>query len=321
MTRLFKFATAQSWSWLIDLFLLGMGCLVFYMLWLGHYPLFTPDEGRYAEVAREMVRTHDYITPRVDGVAFLDKPILYYWLEACAMHFFGVKEWAIRLFPALFGVAGVLAVYLFGRGLFDRRTGILSAFILATTPLYFGAAHYANLDLEVAVLMSGCLLAFVTAFTALRSYKQSLYFLLGVVLSAFAFLTKGLIGIVLPGAIIVCWLVLLRRWSLLAKMPLVIGMILFVAIALPWYALVARANPEFLYYFFVTQQFARFVSVSNFNNQMSFWFYIPVVLIGFLPWTGFLLQAFGKSFRAMSANLQSASIQLYLLLWIVIFID
>src|SRR5579862_9516747 len=137
-------------------FLLDLLCLTaligfFYYFYLGTYPLFTPDEGRYAEVAREMVATGDYITPRVNGVAFLDKPILYYWLQAAAIHLFGLKEWALRFFPALLGLLSCLVTYSCGCVLFNRRTGLLASLILATSPLYFSGAHYANLDLEMAV--------------------------------------------------------------------------------------------------------------------------------------------------------------------------
>src|SRR5579864_7807694 len=92
--------------WVKDLFWLALSLGLFYALWIGTHPLFTPDEGRYSEVAREMVVSGDYITPRLNGVAFLDKPALYYWLQAIAIHFFGLKEWTLRLWPALMGILG-----------------------------------------------------------------------------------------------------------------------------------------------------------------------------------------------------------------------
>src|SRR5580692_7343889 len=138
---------------LIDMLFLTVMLGIFYALWMGSYPLFTPDEGRYSEVAREMVVTGDYITPRLNGVAFLDKPVLYYWLQASAIHLFGLTESALRFWPALLGILSCLIVYLAGRQFFNRRTAIFAAIILATSPLYYAASHYANLDIEVASLV------------------------------------------------------------------------------------------------------------------------------------------------------------------------
>src|SRR5580692_6687416 len=112
-------APQATWFWDI-LLLTGLFALL-YFLGLGSYPLFTPDEGRYSEVAREMIATHNYITPNLNGVVFLDKPILYYWLQVSAIQLFGLKEWALRLWPAILGVLGCLVTYATGRVLFNRR--------------------------------------------------------------------------------------------------------------------------------------------------------------------------------------------------------
>jgi len=299
-------------TWLRDILCLAGLFLFLYTFWLGSYPLFTPDEGRYSEVAREMVASGDYVTPRVNGVAFLDKPVLYYWLQALSITLFGIKEWALRLFPALFGILGCIMTYVCGRQLFDRRTGILSSIILATTPLYFGSAHYANLDLEVAVLISCTLLCLITAIQS-HGKQQTYFYLTTYLFAALAFLTKGLIAIAFPGLIGLIWMGLSNRWDILRKMHLIKGAIMFVALVLPWYILVQKANPEFLHFFFVTQQVTRFLSAAEFNNPTPFWFYLPVVLLGFLPWTLFLFQAIRHRIKN--------PISLYFLLWIgIIFI-
>lgn len=274
-------------TWLIDIFLLGLVLVVFYTFWLGNYPLFTPDEGRYSEVAREMIANHDYITPRVNGVAFLDKPIFYYWLQVIAIKWFGLKEWALRLFPALSGIFGCLIVYGCGRSLFNRVTGVLAALILASSPLYFGHAHYANLDLEVAVFISASLLLFITAMHT----KKRLLLFASYFFAAIAFLTKGLIGLFFPMMIIGAWILLQWQFAIIKKMHIISGLFLFTIIVLPWYLLVGKANPEFFHFFFVTQQVTRFLSQAEFNNQTPVWFYAPVIGVGFFPWTIFLWQA------------------------------
>ena len=309
--------TIQKRGLLVDIVCLTALFIVFYTFWLGSYPLFTPDEGRYSEVAREMVASGDYITPRVNGVAFLDKPVLYYWLQALAINLFGVKEWALRLFPALLGVLGCVMTYVCGRQLFDRRTGLISAVILATSPLYFGNAHYANLDLEVAVLISCSLLLFITAIHAdLKS--QRYFFFAAYIFTACAFLTKGLIAVAFPCLIGCAWLALTRRFDIFKKMYLFTGIVLFILITLPWYLLVQKANPEFLHFFFVTQQVTRFLSAAEFNNPTPFWFYLPVVLLGFLPWTAFFILAMYKSIKNIFDNRHQHAVELYLLLWIAI---
>lgn len=306
-----------SRSWLIDLCILSGLLLFFYFLWLGTYPLFTPDEGRYSEVAREMIATGDFITPRVDGVAFLDKPILYYWLQAAAMFVFGINEWAIRIFPALLGIFGCLVTYTCGRVLFNRRTGLLAASILATTPLYFGGAHYADLNLEVAVFISTTLLFIITG---IQSYgkERTIFFLAAYVFAALAFLTKGLIGLAFPALVSGSWILLLSRFDLLKKAHLITGLIIFIFLTLPWYILVQKANPTFLHYFFVTQQVTRFLSAGEFNNKTPIWFYLPIILIGAFPWTTFIFQAITKSVRAIWQDKREHSIELFLLLWLFI---
>ncbi|MES2218330.1 MAG: glycosyltransferase family 39 protein [Pseudomonadota bacterium] len=305
--------------WLRDIAKLGFIIGLFYALWIGSYALFIPDEGRYSEVAREMVVTGDYITPRINGVAFLDKPVLYYWLQASAIKMFGITEGSLRFWPVLIGVLGTLVLYTTGRLLYGRRTGLLAAIMLATSPLYFGAAHYANLDLEVASLVADALLCFLAAMQGQVSARWKKYLLIGAYcFAAAAALTKGLIGIVFPAMIIGSWILILNRWHLLTKMRLFSGMLLFLLLTLPWYMLVQKANPEFLHFFFVTQQVSRFLTTQEFNSKAPLWFYLPVVAAGFFPWTVFLVQALGQKLGRIWQDRQRYATDLFLLLWFTI---
>lgn len=274
-------------KWISDVIWLSFLFFIFYCLWLGSYPLFTPDEGRYSSVAREMLFSHDFITPRLDGIQFLDKPILYYWLQVLAMKLFGVNEWALRFFPMLLGVMNCIVVYIGTRINFNRRSAILASSILATMPLYFSGAHYANLDLEVASFISMTLLFFLSGV----STQRRLFFYLAYCCSAFAFLTKGLIGVAFPAMICGAWIALTHQWQLIKRVALVQGILLFLLIVSPWYIFAQRANPDFFHFFFVTQQVVRFLSAGSFNNENAFWFYLPVILIGAFPWSIFLFQA------------------------------
>lgn len=303
---------------LTDLIYLAILLAIFYAVWIGGYALFTPDEGRYSEVAREMVASGDYVTPRLNGVAFLDKPALYYWLQASAINLFGVKEWALRLWPALIGILGCLVTYLAGNVLFSRRTGIISALILATCPLFYGAAHYANLDLEVSVLVANSLMFFIIAMALPMGKLRSASLLSAYTFAGLAFLTKGLIGIAFPAMVIGAWVLLLNRWSILKKMHLIIGLTLFTCISLPWYVLAQKANPEFLHFFFVTQQVTRFLTKADFNNKAAFWFYIPIVLAGIFPWCVFVIQAISQHVKQVWNNRQQHAASAFLLLWLCI---
>lgn len=310
--------TQKRLSWLNDISLLAVLFILFYSILLGSHALFTPDEGRYSEVAREMIVTRDYITPRINGVAFLDKPILYYWLQASAIKLFGLKEWSLRFWPALLGVIGTLITYFAGRTLFNRRIGLLSAFILATCPLYYGASHYANLDLEVAIFISLSLFTFLCGIQGALTSSKRILLIMSYVFAALAFLTKGLIGIAFPVMIIGTWVILLNRWTILTKMHLIMGLLIFSAITLPWYILVQKANPQFLHFFFVTQQFSRFLTTQSFNSKATFWFYIPIVFIGAFPWTLFIIGSFTNTIKSIWKNRNTHANELFLLLWVVL---
>lgn len=241
----------QSRTIWTDCFFVALAGLVFFCAFLGGYHLIVPDEGRYIEVAREMVATHNYITPFLNGTAFLDKPILYYWLESLLIQSFGLNEWSVRLLPVFFGMMGAVLAYLAGYFLYQsRRTGWLAALILMTNFLYFLSSHYADMDLMLAILLSGALWFFIIALNA-KVKHQGLCFYIAYIFSALAFLTKGLMGIVFPAMIIGLWIVFSNRWHVILKMRLVSGLLLFGVLVAPWFALVQKQNPEFLYYFFL----------------------------------------------------------------------
>ncbi|MDR3492011.1 MAG: glycosyltransferase family 39 protein [Gammaproteobacteria bacterium] len=302
----------------VDLVYLILFIGLFYAIWIGSHALFTPDEGRYSEVAREMVASGDYVTPRLNGVAFLDKPALYYWLQAAAIKLFGLKEWSLRFWPAFMGVLGAVVTYFTASVLFNRRTGILSALILATAPLYYGGAHYANLDLEVASLIGNSLLCFIAGMQATSTQWRNRFLFAAYIFSGLAALTKGLIGIVFPAMIVGAWILLLNRWALLKRMHVIAGAVIFLMITAPWYFLVQKANPEFLHFFFVTQQVSRFLTTQDFNSKAAIWFYVPVVLAGFFPWSVFLIQAIYKKIKLVLKDRQQFATELFLLLWFAI---
>lgn len=176
--KFFPITIKQHQTWALDLLYLSIALLLFYFTFLGSYSLFLPDEARYAEISREMLTTSNIIVPKQNNVVFLDKPILHYWLQMLAMKSFGMNEWAVRFFPALCALLGCISTYITGRLVFNRASGMYSAIILATTPIYFFAGHYANLDLEVAFFITLSLYSFLMATKAHASRHALIIFVL-----------------------------------------------------------------------------------------------------------------------------------------------
>ena len=304
-------------SWKRDLLLLSLAIGLLFGVALGVRALWGPDEGRYVEIPREMVTTGDYVTPRLNGVKYFEKPPLFYWLEAGAIHLFGLREWAMRLVPALSALLGCLAVYAAGRRLFCRRAGLLAAAILATTPLWYFLGNAITLDMTVSALLTVALLCFLVAMrdpdVPDAPFRRNLLWTFYATL-ALATLAKGLIGIVIPGMVIVVWMVLLGDWDLPRRIRLGSGTVIFLLIAVPWHVLVARANPEFLWFYFIHEHVLRYMTKIHERYEPP-WFFVPVLLGGMIPWTAFLVQAVRDALPAGWRRRREARETLFLLLW------
>ncbi len=273
-------------SWLEPL-LLGLVLALWFGYELGDRALWAPDEGRYAEIPREMVETGDYLTPRLNGVKYFEKPPLVYWLQAGAIKTFGLGEWALRLWPAGFGLLGCLAVYFIGRRLYGRRTGLFAAVILAISPLYDFMGAILTLDMPLTALLTVALGAFLIGTRAPPGMARRGWFYLFYLTSALTVLTKGLVGIVIPGMVIGAWIAILGEWRLLRAMYLPTGLLLFLAVAGPWHYFVAQANPEFNQFYFVHEHLQRYLTKVH-QRYEPMWFFIPVLFAGMYPWSAFL---------------------------------
>lgn len=297
----------------LDTCLLLVLLIVFSLLMTDARPLNIPDEGRYPEVAREMLLSGDFITPRNNGVVFLDKPVLYYWLQALSFALFGVETWTARLFPALSSVLGVFMVFIATRRLYSRRAAWLAAMVLACQPLWYLSSQYADMNMKVGVWIVVSLLAFLLADHETGTLRGR-WLLLAYAAAGAAILTKGLIGMVLPGLVAGAWVLLRGRWRDLGNYGLAWGIPLIIAINLPWYAMVQRANPDFLHYFFVYQQLERYAA-SGFNNAQPWWYYLAILGGGLLPWTFLLPGASRHLWRRWRQEGDDGRRHLLLLLW------
>ena len=303
-------------TWLRDFLLLVVVSGIWYCGLLGLRPLANPDEGRYTEIPREMAATGDFVTPRLNGVKYFEKPPLVYWLSALTFRQFGVNEFTARLWNALFSVLGVLMTYGVARSLYGRGAGIWAAIVLSTSLMYYAMSQIVLLDMAVAVTMSGALFAFILGVREPPGCRRRAWFLVFYGFMALATLSKGLIGIALPGAVIFLWVLLLNRWRVLWPFYPLVGGVLLLAIAAPWHVLAARANPDFLQFYFIHEHWQRFTTQIH-NRYQPWWFFLPVLIVGLFPWVFFAGRAVAESLAGgWKARHQHAEAWFFLI-WIV----
>ncbi|SEJ09342.1 MULTISPECIES: glycosyltransferase family 39 protein [unclassified Variovorax] len=257
-------------------------------------PLMAPDEGRYGGVALAMLRSGDWLVPRLDGLPFFHKPPLFYWIGAAAMSVAGPVEWAARLPSVLGAAAAASALFLFLRRWSNARVALLSTVVLVTTPFFFIGAQFANLDMLVAGCISCTVLLAAGAVLAREQEEPWRALLAGTYLFAAAgLLAKGLIGLLLPAMVIVGWCAATQRLAALRLALWLPGWAVLLAVAGPWFVAMQMKYPEFFDYFVITQHFRRFAS-SGFNNEHGFWFYLPVLAGLTLPWFAWVLVPRGQ---------------------------
>ena len=278
-------------SWRYDLALLAVLFGALFAWRLGSAPLLNPDEGRYAEVPREMVASGDWITPRLNGVPYFEKPPLMYWAVAACEAAFGPSEWSVRLAPALFGLAGILGTYAAARRLYGRDAGFWSAVVLGTSLLYLALGHIVTLDMAVSVLMSATLFCFILGMREPLGMTRRWLFYGLYASAALATLTKGLMGFLVTGAVMFLWVLLLKQWRRLWPLYLPSGVLIFLGIAAPWHFLIAGRNPGWAHFYLIYEHFQRYSDKSH-GRFEPFWFFAPILILGLFPWTGFLWASF-----------------------------
>ena len=284
-----------------DALLMAGFCAFLFFYGMGQFGLIGADEPRYAQVAREMLERHDWITPVLGGRPWLEKPPLYYWQAMLAYSVFGVTDVAARVPAAMDATFLVLIVYLFFRR-FRRGVEGDAALITASCVGVIGYAHAASMDMALAAAFSAGMLAW----WGWRESGKRIYLAVFYIFIALGMLAKGPVAPVLAAAVIVLFALAVREFHVVVKTLWLPGILMFCAIALPWYVAVQIRNPQFFREFILQHNLARFSS-DLYHHRQPFWYYLPVTALALAPWTVFVIVAFAESVRTWWAKRKSIS--------------
>jgi 4-amino-4-deoxy-L-arabinose transferase-like glycosyltransferase len=269
-------------SWMVWIAALG-GSAVWFALLAGR-PLYDPDEGRYAEIPREMLNGGDWVIPHLNALVYLEKPPLQYWLTALTFEGLGQSEFTARLCTGAAGFLSLVMVFLLGRKLWGLDAGVRALSYMAGSALFMLLGHQLTLDMLLSFFLTAALGCFLVAQVPREASGHWRSWMLGCwAAMALAVLTKGLIGALIPAATLGLYVLWRRDWPLLRKLNLRWGLPLFTAIAAPWFVLAARENGQFLRFFFIREHFQRFLTPIEHRNQ-PWWFFIAVLIVGIMPW-------------------------------------
>ena len=284
------------------------------LVWLASLasrPLFNPDEGRYAEIPREMLSGGDWIIPHLNGLDYIEKPPLQYWATAAMYGLFGVSEFSARLYTALTALAtvaliGFLAVRLWGRGAGWRAAAVVSGMFM-----FVILGQLMTLDMSLTFWMTASLAGFLLAQHAPSAERR--WMMLSWFAAALGVLTKGLVAAAIPAAVLVIYSLWMRDYSPWRKLHLTLGLPLFLAITVPWHWLAAQRLNDFLQFFFIREHFARFLTPIA-ERQEPWWFFGWVFLAGTVPWTVPALRVLVSGWRTPRGQFSPT---LFLWIWVV----
>jgi 4-amino-4-deoxy-L-arabinose transferase-like glycosyltransferase len=284
---------------------------------LGRGAITDSDEAFYAESAREMVASGDWLTPQYNYEPRFQKPILYYWLTAATYLVFGPTEFAARLWAAMAGLGLVLVTAACGRRWYDESTGLLAGAIVATNFGYFSIARMALPDLPLTFCITLAIWAAMVSTLEQERSPRKFVLVAGLALGL-GFLMKGPVGVIIPLLVIIPVLVIERRAIGVTPIDLVLGFVVMMAVAMPWYLLMwFRHGNDYLQSFFVGDNFERFAT-ARFNDPRPWWFYLPVVAGGLLPWTPLALTWLGPITSFIRRRRDVGTVDLRLILWAVL---
>ncbi len=294
--------------------LFSLAAVFLFFFLMPQIPLWSSDEGRFAEIARAMHVTGDWVVPYFNGLPYLEKPALAPWMTASSFKLLGINSFAARLPGIASALGGLLLAFLFTRRLFGTQAAKYTSLCLLTTVGYVLVGRFAVIDMEMIFLLSTALFFLMAG---VFEQKNHFYLIAGVFMGL-TFLTKGLIGAALPAIIFFIFLALTGRLSEFKKIPvLLLTLIIFLAVSVPWVLAILKRQPEFLNVFILEHHFKRFATAA-FGRKRPFWFFTYILPVVSFPWCLFLPAAIAETWKSTKAQRDKT---LFLILWVaVIFI-
>ena len=294
--------------------------IIYGLLWFGtlnYRHLIPSDEGRYAEIAREMLVTGDWITPRYNGYKYFEKPPLQMWATAAAFQVFGIGDWQARLWTAFTGFFTILLVGFTGARIYSPRAGWLAAVVLASSPMWVISGHFNSLDMGLSSFLVAALCSVLLAQTSHNTLHRRNWMWACWIMMGLATLSKGLIGAAIPAMVFIAYSISAWDWKIWTRIRLFSGMLLFLAITAPWFVLVAQRNPEFLEFFFIHEHLQRFTQDAH-SRTGPIYYFVPLLLIGLLPWVLQIPGAIAQAWTERKHELTRFSSGRLLVCWFVV---
>jgi len=255
-------------------------------------PQMEPDEARYSLISSAMNQSGNYVTPHIKHTIYLEKPPLVSWVTAGSFKVFGENDFSARLFAALCGWGCILLAYFTGRHFRDEETGLYAAGLLTISLFPFILAHINILDMPLTFFIC---VSIWFGYLALQKQDKKHLFYLFYFACALAFLTKGVIGVVFPFGILFFWLIWIGRWRQIWNLFSPAGILIFLIVSCPWLILAQKENSDFLWFFFVREHLLRFTTKMHGKTE-PFYFYLPIVIGGLIPWLLYLIKAWENKY-------------------------
>jgi 4-amino-4-deoxy-L-arabinose transferase-like glycosyltransferase len=281
-------------------------------------PMLDPDEGRYAEIPREMLASGDLVTPRFDGLKYFEKPPLQYWATAAAYSVAGLSEWSSRLWSVGLAFGCLALTFAWTRELFGRAAALTALTALAVSPYFLIVGHLNLLDAGLTFYLTAAVFAFTRAQTAApASGAERNWMLTAWAAAALAVLSKGIVVGALAGGALIVYTLIERDTRPWRRLHPATGAPLFLALAAPWFIVVSLRNPGFASFFFVHEHFTRFLTTVH-QRVEPWWYFLPLLLFGILPWIAPLTRAVMPAWNEAPASATGFKPRKFLLIFAVV---